>query len=328
MSLHDPLAEAFYVRDRSSSSIKFADTDAPPRSSPSVSPSPPRRNLSPIIAQRSASTPPSPPRPPLHRQATANALKAREERERKQRLSAANLTFDDWFAAHERRQAVNALSDEATMRRDLKKVRARLRASGRWLLNPDGSFLRIWDTFTLSALIFTMFVTPYEIGFLVPETTTIGLEAANIIVLFIFAVGIALQFFTPYRESYLLGGAKVKDHRRIAKRYLRGWFWLDFVSTIPYEIVANLILYGSPRVGGIQLSISQAAMTGAGSGTDASATIRMLRLLRLIRLLKLGRIGKQRAPPAAPKQLPKLTLLYCRHTHFEPTLTLVPTHTL
>ena len=229
------------------------------------------------------------------------ALKAREDRERKERIKAASLSFDDWFATREREQAVNALSDEATMRRDLKKVRSRLRKSGRWLLDPEGVFLRIWDVFNLFALVFTMFVTPYEIGFLVPATTPIDLEVANIFVLLIFTGGICIQFFTPYRESYLLGGAKVKDHRRIALRYLRGWFWLDFVSTMPYEMVVNLTLYGSPSPS-VQLAdtyaIVNATASGSGSGSDTSQTIRMLRLLRLIRLLKLGRIGKhaQRHP--------------------------------
>ena len=134
------------------------------------------------------------------------------------RIKAANLSFDDWFAEQERKQAVNALSDEATMLRDLKRVRARLRASGRGLLDPEGWFSRTWECLTLFALIFTTFVTPYEIGFLVPETTSSGLKVANVFILLIFAVGIVTQFFTPYRQSYLLGGAKVKDHRRIARR--------------------------------------------------------------------------------------------------------------
>ena len=104
------------------------------------------------------------------------------------------------------------------MLRDLKKIRARLHASGRWLLDPEGWFSRTWDSLTLFALFFTVFVTPYEIAFLVPETTTTVLEVANVFIILIFAVGIAIQFFTPYRQSYLLGGARIKDHRRIARR--------------------------------------------------------------------------------------------------------------
>ena len=108
-------------------------------------------------------------------------------------MKAAALSYDELFAARERDQAVAALSDVAMLQRDLKRVRIRLRKSDRCLLDQDGWFIKIWDVFTLFALMFTVFVTPYEIGFLAPETTSIGLEVSNYLILFIFSVGIVVS---------------------------------------------------------------------------------------------------------------------------------------
>lgn len=103
-----------------------------------------------------------------------------------------------------------------------------------------------------------------------------------------------IQFFIPYRESYLVGGAKVKNHKKIAKRYLRSWFILDFISTFPYEMIANLAMYGSPRPS-INVEVDISNMTIAEQSVvalKASSTMRLLRLLRIMRLLKLGRIAR------------------------------------
>ena len=122
------------------------------------------------------------------------------------------------------------------------------------------------------------------------------LEMLNYVVFFVFLVGMVLQFFQPYRESYLVGGARVKNHRKIAIRYLRSWFALDFISTMPYELVANLAMYGSFRPS-TNLGVDAAASDGSGGGTSvvvlkASTTLRLLRLLRIMRLLKLGRVAR------------------------------------
>ena len=221
----------------------------------------------------------------------AAANKLREERELQTRLKAATLTYDAHFAMRGQKQAMAALADPETLKGDIKKVRRRLKTSGRWLILPEHPFVRFWDVLTLLSLMFTIFVTPYEIGFLSTETTSLGLEILNYVVLVVFSVGIVMQFFMPFRESYLVGGARVKDHKRIAIRYLRSWFVLDFVSTMPYELVANLIIYGSPRP---TAALGVDAVQG-GDGTvmlKASTTLRMLRLLRIVRLLKLGRVAR------------------------------------
>ena len=227
--------------------------------------------------------------------AQSAAAKARAERERQQRMKDAKLSFDELFAARETEQARSSLKDVDTLQRDLKKVRYRLRRADRMLLDPDGWFCKMWDFLTLFALTYTIFITPYEIGFLAPETTSLALEISNYFILLVFTLGICIQFFIPYRESFLVGGAKIKNHKKIAKRYLRSWFILDFISTFPYEMVANIVLYGTPRSSinlDVEVLVNGTGDTSGDVALRASGSLRLLRLLRIMRLLKLGRIAR------------------------------------
>jgi hypothetical protein len=86
----------------------------------------------------------------------------------------------------------------------------------------------------------------------------------------------------------------VKNHKKIAVRYLRSWFILDVVSTFPYEMIANLAMYGSPRPS-INVELEIGNMTASEQSVvalKASSSMRLLRLLRIMRLLKLGRIAR------------------------------------
>ena len=60
----------------------------------------------------------------------------------------------------------------------------------------------------------------------------------------------------------------------ITKRYLKGWFIIDFLSTVPIDNIAQLAM--------------------GPEGTDAKnlRTLKMIRGLRLLRLLKLARLLK------------------------------------
>lgn len=47
---------------------------------------------------------------------------------------------------------------------DIALLKARIRASGRGLINPRGTFVQYWDIITAVALCFTLFVAPFEVG--------------------------------------------------------------------------------------------------------------------------------------------------------------------
>ena len=91
----------------------------------------------------------------------------------------------------------------------------------------------------------------------------------------VFIVDMVQSFFIPYRED--ADGRLCKEHRKIFWHYVRGWFALDFVASIPYDLVIVAI--------------------GAGRA------LKMLRMLRLVRVLRLGRRGARPESTPGPSQI-------------------------
>ena len=83
----------------------------------------------------------------------------------------------------------------------------------------------------------------------------------------------------PAGESLKRGGLIVKNHKRIARHYLTGWFAIDFVSVLPVD---TMLMVAFPNV-----------KANAASDTDGQAyveVLRVVRMMRLFRLVKLFRI--------------------------------------
>lgn len=92
---------------------------------------------------------------------------------------------------------------------------------------------------------YTAWVCPFELGFLDRPTYIISITD-NVVNAFFF-VDIVLTFFVAYldKATYLF----VDEWKLIAVRYAKSWLAFDVISTIPYELVnevipENLKLYG------------------------------------------------------------------------------------
>ena len=119
-------------------------------------------------------------------------------------------------------------------------------------------------------LIYTALLVPYNVCF-VDETTDVQF-IFDLMVDFSFMVDIVLTFFTAYEEK----GTLVINRHMIAKNYLKGWFMLDVITTIPFQLLEKM-------------------NTDANGASDSKALrlariprlYRLLRIFRLLRLLKL-----------------------------------------
>ena len=159
---------------------------------------------------------------------------------------------------------------------DVEATRKRLRDLNRRTIDPRSQFVRIWDGVTVIALIFTAFVTPFEVGFFEKG----GIEEApitfvlNRIIDSIFICDVILAFFLPYRESIKNGGMMVYDNKRIALAYLKSWFGLDVLTCIPFDLLFAGI----------------AAASGMVVDSQMFRLLRMLRLIKLMRVVRASRI--------------------------------------
>ena len=170
--------------------------------------------------------------------------------------------------------------DPVVMSQDVEILKGRLRSMNKGLIDPRSKMMTYWDFFTLSALLFTSTVTPFEVcliweekKFWEPDWFN-ALFVINWIVNIIFMIDICFNFFLPYKESIKKGGGTVKSHRRIMMNYLTSWFPVDFVSVIPVD------------------NIMMAVDTENLRGASVLGAIRMLRLLRLLKLARILRASR------------------------------------
>ena len=124
------------------------------------------------------------------------------------------------------------------------------------------------DSATAFALIFTTFVTPFEVALLGRDDEDWALYWANRFVDMIFLTDMLLQFVLIYHIHGSETGAWESRPTKIALRYLRTWFPLDAVSNL-----ASVVDIGS-----------NAGWFGSKDGGNAD----FLNALRLVRLIKLS----------------------------------------
>jgi|EP00505_MAST-04D_sp_SCG-Rhode-Island_P002951 potassium voltage-gated channel Eag-related subfamily H protein 7 len=121
-----------------------------------------------------------------------------------------------------------------------------------------------WDAVMMICLIFTALVTPYEVAYL-DSSVINALWVINMIINVLFLIDMVFNFFMAYFDDDEL--MWIASHTKIARRYLGGWFLIDFVSIFPFDYVFP-------------------------AGGDSLKALRVIRLLRLAKLLRVFRASR------------------------------------
>ncbi|KAL2903061.1 Potassium channel AKT1 [Bienertia sinuspersici] len=118
----------------------------------------------------------------------------------------------------------------------------------RFIVSPFDPRYRAWEMFLVLLVFYTAWASPFEFGFL-QKPSIKGLAIADNIVNVFFAIDIILMtLFVAYldKNTYLL----VDDPKKITWRYMKSWFILDTMSTLPSELVL-VILPGNVQAYGL-----------------------------------------------------------------------------
>lgn len=129
------------------------------------------------------------------------------------------------------------------------------------LVHPLSTFMRRWDMLTMWLLLYTAIWTPFEVAF-VEEKRLSAMYFVNMVINLAFFTDMILNFNLMYFDEKLL--KMISDRKLIAKRYLRGFFIIDFISILPYDDITL--------------------------ATGSKANLKILRIVRIVRLAKLLRI--------------------------------------
>ncbi|XP_032121891.1 potassium voltage-gated channel subfamily H member 6 isoform X2 [Sapajus apella] len=143
----------------------------------------------------------------------------------------------------------------------------------RWTILHYSPFKAVWDWLILLLVIYTAVFTPYSAAFLLSDQdesqrgacsyTCSPLTVVDLIVDIMFVVDIVINF----RTTYVNNNDEVVSHpRRIAVHYFKGWFLIDMVAAIPFD----LLIF----------------RTGSDETTTLIGLLKTARLLRLVRVAR------------------------------------------
>lgn len=114
----------------------------------------------------------------------------------------------------------------------------------RWTILHYSPFKAVWDWVILLLVIYTAIFTPYSAAFLLSEVeeqrrrtcgyTCNPLNVVDLLVDVMFIVDILINF----RTTYVNQNEEVVSHPgRIAQHYFKGWFLIDIVAAIPFDLL-------------------------------------------------------------------------------------------
>lgn len=147
----------------------------------------------------------------------------------------------------------------------------------KWTVLHYSPFKALWDWVILFLVIYTAVFTPYVAAFLLNEPDQKTVQQSNnaeygddpivmvdLIVDIMFIIDILINFRTTYVSE---NDEVVSAPSKIAVHYFRGWFIIDLVAAIPFD----LLLFGS----------------------DTDETTTLIGLLKTARLLRLVRVARK-----------------------------------
>ncbi|XP_023660446.2 voltage-gated inwardly rectifying potassium channel KCNH2 isoform X1 [Paramormyrops kingsleyae] len=142
----------------------------------------------------------------------------------------------------------------------------------KWTVLHYSPFKAVWDWLILLLVIYTAILTPYSAAFLLSDQDNVAMESCiytctplsmvDLIVDIMFIIDILINFRTTYVN---INDEVVSHPVRIAVHYFKGWFLIDMVAAIPFD----LLIYRN--------------------GEETTTLIGLLKTARLLRLVRVAR---------------------------------------
>ncbi|XP_067086831.1 potassium/sodium hyperpolarization-activated cyclic nucleotide-gated channel 2 isoform X1 [Osmerus mordax] len=155
----------------------------------------------------------------------------------------------------------------------VEKEQERMKSAGNWIIHPYSDFRFYWDFTMLMFMVGNLIIIPVGITFFKDETTTPWI-IFNVVSDTFFLMDLLLNFRTGivFEDNTEI----ILDPGRIKRRYLRSWFLVDFVSSIPVDYIFLMVEKG------LDSEVYKTAR--------ALRIVRFTKILSLLRLLRLSRL--------------------------------------
>uniref|UniRef100_A0A8C3T3Z2 Hyperpolarization activated cyclic nucleotide gated potassium and sodium channel 2 n=1 Tax=Chelydra serpentina TaxID=8475 RepID=A0A8C3T3Z2_CHESE len=155
----------------------------------------------------------------------------------------------------------------------VEREQERVKSAGAWIIHPYSDFRFYWDFTMLLFMVGNLIIIPVGITFFKEETTAPWI-VFNVVSDTFFLMDLVLNF----RTGIVIEDNTdiILDPERIKKKYLRTWFVVDFVSSIPVDYIFLIVEKG------IDSEVYKTAR--------ALRIVRFTKILSLLRLLRLSRL--------------------------------------
>ncbi|XP_036410704.1 potassium/sodium hyperpolarization-activated cyclic nucleotide-gated channel 2-like [Megalops cyprinoides] len=155
----------------------------------------------------------------------------------------------------------------------VEREQERVKSAGNWIIHPYSDFRFYWDFTMLLFMVGNLIIIPVGITFFKEETTTPWI-IFNVVSDTFFLTDLVLNFRTGIVIED--NADIVLDPEKIKKKYLKTWFVVDFVSSIPVDYIFLIVEKG------IDSEVYKTAR--------ALRIVRFTKILSLLRLLRLSRL--------------------------------------
>uniref|UniRef100_A0A8C5BNV9 Cyclic nucleotide-binding domain-containing protein n=1 Tax=Gadus morhua TaxID=8049 RepID=A0A8C5BNV9_GADMO len=151
----------------------------------------------------------------------------------------------------------------------------RLKSAGTWIIHPYSDFRFYWDLLMLLLMMGNLIILPVGITFFKDENTPPWI-IFNVVSDTLFLVDLVLNFRTGIVKED--STEILLDPRAIRQRYLKSWFLVDFVSSIPVDYIFLMV--------DLEARLDSEVYRTA----RALRIVRFTKILSLLRLLRLSRL--------------------------------------
>jgi len=130
----------------------------------------------------------------------------------------------------------------------------------------SGDGMRVnWDLLIIFLAVYSCFIVPIQVAFEPSFASSLFFQIPDLSVNVIFLLDIVINFRTTYIHPKT--GKEVINLKTIAWSYLKIRFWIDFLATIPFDTLGEIIVPDSN-----------------------SGLFQLFSLLKLVRVLRLGKL--------------------------------------
>ncbi|KAI5618322.1 potassium/sodium hyperpolarization-activated cyclic nucleotide-gated channel 3 [Silurus asotus] len=151
----------------------------------------------------------------------------------------------------------------------------RLKSAGVWIIHPYSDFRFYWDLLMLLLMMGNLIILPVGITFFKDENTPPWI-IFNVVSDTLFLVDLVLNFRTGIMKED--STEIMLDPKVIRRHYLRSWFVVDFISSIPVDYIFLMV------------DLEERLDSEVYRTARALRIVRFTKILSLLRLLRLSRL--------------------------------------